>query len=105
MNTYTEVPILASQFPARYAELCALRDAVNAANAPIEAALAEVVSQMETLRVQAEKLAAEEETIVSELNGVQGSPADIGGYFQPVDELADKVMRPSSTLNEALASL
>jgi isocitrate dehydrogenase len=53
----------------------------------------------------AEKLAAEEETIVSELNGVQGSPADIGGYFQPVDELADKVMRPSSTLNEALASL
>lgn len=59
MNTYTEVPILASQFPARYAELCALRDAVNAANAPIEAALAEVVSQMETLRVQAEKLAAE----------------------------------------------
>lgn len=59
MNTYTEVPILASQFPERYAELCALRDAVNAANAPIEAALAEVVSQMETLRVQAEKLAAE----------------------------------------------
>ena len=36
---------------------------------------------------------------------MQGSPADIGGYFQPVDELADKVMRPSSTLNEALASL
>ncbi|GHJ61313.1 isocitrate dehydrogenase, NADP-dependent [Nocardioides sp. OK12] len=53
----------------------------------------------------AEKLAAEEETIVSELNGVQGSPADIGGYYQPVDEKADKVMRPSSTLNEALASL
>ncbi|MBM7509261.1 isocitrate dehydrogenase [Nocardioides salarius] len=53
----------------------------------------------------AEKLAAAEETIVSELNGVQGSPADVGGYYQPVDEKADKVMRPSSTLNEALASL
>ncbi|MEP7736134.1 NADP-dependent isocitrate dehydrogenase [Nocardioides sp. 31GB23] len=53
----------------------------------------------------AEKLAAAEEAIVSELNGVQGSPADVGGYYQPVDEKADKVMRPSSTLNEALASL
>ncbi|MDN4162384.1 NADP-dependent isocitrate dehydrogenase [Nocardioides abyssi] len=53
----------------------------------------------------AEKLAAEEETIVAELNGVQGSPADIGGYYRPDDELASAVMRPSKTLNEALASL
>ena len=42
---------------------------------------------------------------MSELNGVQGSPADIGGYYQPDDEKADHVMRPSKTLNEALASL
>ncbi|ANH36715.1 Isocitrate dehydrogenase [NADP] [Nocardioides dokdonensis FR1436] len=53
----------------------------------------------------AEKLAAEEETIVSELNAVQGSPADVGGYFRPQDDKADQVMRPSTTLNEALASL
>ena len=53
----------------------------------------------------AERLAAEEETIVGELNGVQGSPADIGGYYRPDDAKADEVMRPSTTLNEALASL
>ncbi|MCW2816880.1 MAG: icd, partial [Nocardioides sp.] len=53
----------------------------------------------------AERLANEEETIVSELNGVQGSPADIGGYYRPDPEKADRVMRPSTALNEALASL
>ena len=51
----------------------------------------------------AEKLAAEEATIVAELNGVQRSPADIGGYYRPDDAKASTVMRPSSTLNEALA--
>ena len=53
----------------------------------------------------AETLSSNEDTIVSELNGVQGSPADIGGYYQPDDEKADHVMRPSKTLNETLASL
>ena len=40
-----------------------------------------------------------------ELIGVQGSPADIGGYYRPDDEKATAVMRPSATFNEALASL
>ncbi|MEB8342361.1 NADP-dependent isocitrate dehydrogenase [Streptomyces endophyticus] len=53
----------------------------------------------------AEKLAASEQKIVDELIAVQGSPADIGGYFKPDPAKADKVMRPSQTLNEALASL
>ncbi|MFF3491943.1 NADP-dependent isocitrate dehydrogenase [Streptomyces sp. NPDC002795] len=53
----------------------------------------------------AEKLAANEQKIVDELIAVQGSPADIGGYFQPDSAKADKVMRPSQTLNETLASL
>ena len=53
----------------------------------------------------AERLAAEEDAIVGELNGVQGNPADIGGYYRPDDTKADQVMRPSPTLNEALASL
>ncbi|GAA1926288.1 NADP-dependent isocitrate dehydrogenase [Nocardioides lentus] len=53
----------------------------------------------------AERLTAAEDQIVSELNAVQGSPADIGGYFRPDGEKADRVMRPSATLNEALASL
>ncbi|QZY29895.1 NADP-dependent isocitrate dehydrogenase [Nocardioides coralli] len=53
----------------------------------------------------AETLAANEDAIVGELNGVQGDPADIGGYFRPDPEKAAAVMRPSKTLNEALAAL
>ncbi|WP_137293189.1 NADP-dependent isocitrate dehydrogenase [Nocardioides dongxiaopingii] len=53
----------------------------------------------------AESLAADEEKIVAELNAVQGSPADIGGYFRPDATKADAVMRPSATLNAALAAL
>ncbi|WP_395694095.1 NADP-dependent isocitrate dehydrogenase [Nocardioides sp.] len=53
----------------------------------------------------AERLAAAEQTIVDELIAVQGSPADIGGYFRPDDAKADAVMRPSATLNEAISSL
>jgi isocitrate dehydrogenase len=53
----------------------------------------------------AETLAANEETIVSELIGVQGSPADIGGYYRPDEAKAAAVMRPSKTFNEALAAL
>ncbi|MEU6844320.1 NADP-dependent isocitrate dehydrogenase [Streptomyces sp. NPDC046716] len=53
----------------------------------------------------AETLAANESKIVDELIAVQGSPADIGGYFQPDPAKADKVMRPSQTLNQALATL
>ena len=53
----------------------------------------------------AEELAANEQTIVEELLAVQGSPADIGGYYQPDDEKASAVMRPSSTLNDILEKL
>jgi len=53
----------------------------------------------------AKTLVEQEETIVSELNSVQGSPADIGGYYLPNPELAAAVMRPSATFNEAIASL
>ncbi|MCW2774985.1 MAG: NADP-dependent isocitrate dehydrogenase [Nocardioides sp.] len=53
----------------------------------------------------ADLLVSNEDTIVAELNGVQGHPVDIGGYFQPDDAKAEQVMRPSKTLNEALASL
>jgi isocitrate dehydrogenase len=53
----------------------------------------------------AETLASSEEQIVEELLAVQGSPADIGGYYRPDPEKATAVMRPSKTLNEALASL
>ena len=46
-----------------------------------------------------------EADIVAELNGVQGSPVEIGGYYQPNAELVSKAMRPSATLDEALAGL
>ncbi|MEU3610297.1 NADP-dependent isocitrate dehydrogenase [Streptomyces sp. NPDC035033] len=53
----------------------------------------------------AETLAANEQKIVEELNAVQGSPAEIGGYYQPDPAKAAAVMRPSATFNEAVASL
>ncbi|MEU9381486.1 NADP-dependent isocitrate dehydrogenase [Streptomyces sp. NPDC048279] len=53
----------------------------------------------------AETLAANERQIVDELLAVQGSPADIGGYYQPDKAKADAVMRPSATWNAALAAL
>jgi isocitrate dehydrogenase len=46
-----------------------------------------------------------EDAINQELLGVQGSPADIGGYFRPDHDKAESVMRPSKTLNDALAIL
>ncbi|MCC5851207.1 MAG: NADP-dependent isocitrate dehydrogenase [Alkalimonas sp.] len=53
----------------------------------------------------AEQLSSNEARIVSELNEVQGVAVDLGGYYRPVAELADKAMRPSVTLNQALATL
>ena len=53
----------------------------------------------------AKRLRDEESAITEELLAVQGSPADIGGYYRPDDVLAAAVMRPSATLNAALASL
>ena len=53
----------------------------------------------------AQTLRSNEEKIAAELIEVQGSPADIGGYFRPDATKADQVMRPSATLNEAIASL
>ncbi|HET8960025.1 NADP-dependent isocitrate dehydrogenase [Nocardioides sp.] len=53
----------------------------------------------------ARRLRENESTITDELIGVQGSAADIGGYYRPDGEKASSVMRPSTTLNEALASL
>jgi len=53
----------------------------------------------------AKLLADQEQVIVDELIAVQGSPTDIGGYYQPVPALAEAVMRPSTTFNEAIATL
>ncbi|MUK24831.1 NADP-dependent isocitrate dehydrogenase [Aliivibrio fischeri] len=53
----------------------------------------------------AETLTSNEAKIVDELNAAQGVAGNVGGYFQPVAELAAKEMRPSATLNAALSSL
>ena len=50
----------------------------------------------------AQQLADSEADIVAELNGVQGKPADLGGYYRPDRELATKIMRPSATLNAVI---
>jgi isocitrate dehydrogenase len=50
-------------------------------------------------------LAENEQTIVAELNAVQGTPVEIGGYYRPDDALVEAVMRPSATLNEIVDAL
>ncbi|MFF5379766.1 NADP-dependent isocitrate dehydrogenase [Pedobacter suwonensis] len=53
----------------------------------------------------AKALLENEAKINEELIGAQGKPQNIGGYYNPDDELASKAMRPSETLNASLASL
>ena len=50
-------------------------------------------------------LASNEAKINEELLAVQGSPADIGGYFRPEVDKVKSVMRPSTTLLEVLGQL
>jgi isocitrate dehydrogenase len=52
----------------------------------------------------AKTLAENEDAIVAELNEVQGTPVDIGGYYYPDREQTTAVMRPSKTFNAALAA-
>jgi len=53
----------------------------------------------------AKALAENEDKILEELLAVEGKPADVGGYYMPVDEKAEKAMRPSATLNSIIDSL
>ncbi|BBD78801.1 NADP-dependent isocitrate dehydrogenase [Aerosticca soli] len=53
----------------------------------------------------AKALAEHEATIVAELNGVQGHPVDIGGYYHPDLAKVRQAMRPSATFNADLAAL
>ncbi|NMH99075.1 NADP-dependent isocitrate dehydrogenase [Pseudonocardia acidicola] len=50
----------------------------------------------------AERLAADEETILGELNGVQGRPVELGGYYYVDRAKTDEVMRPSPTFNAVI---
>ena len=53
----------------------------------------------------AETLAKNEAKINAELIGAQGKPVDIGGYYLPDSAKAFAAMRPSATLNAAIAAL
>ena len=50
----------------------------------------------------ASELTENESAIVAELNDAQGSPVDIGGYFQPNPDKSEAAMRPSQKLNSVL---
>jgi isocitrate dehydrogenase len=50
----------------------------------------------------AQELAQAEETIVSELNSVQGAPADLSGYYLPDAQKATAIMRPSASFNKII---
>ncbi len=53
----------------------------------------------------AKALIDNEDTIMSELLSVEGKKQDIGGYFNPNDELVQKAMRPSMTLNNIIDNI
>ena len=53
----------------------------------------------------AEELESNEQKIVDELNGAQGSPVELGGYFMPDDDKASTAMRPSATLNAVIDAI
>ncbi|HTQ36254.1 MAG TPA: NADP-dependent isocitrate dehydrogenase, partial [Steroidobacteraceae bacterium] len=50
-------------------------------------------------------LSQHEQAIVAELNGVQGKPVDIGGYYHPDPQRCAALMRPSATFNRAVDGL
>ncbi|MCD0257890.1 NADP-dependent isocitrate dehydrogenase [Xanthomonas melonis] len=53
----------------------------------------------------AKALTENEATIVAELNGAQGKPVEIGGYYHPDLAKVSEAMRPSKTFNDILATL
>ncbi len=53
----------------------------------------------------AEKLSNAESKILAELIACQGSPQDIGGYYQPDCAKASAAMRPSPTLNAIIDAM
>lgn len=62
---------------------------------------AELAAQIAPL---AKTLAENKDKILAELSEVQGTPAELGGYYHADRANVKKVMRPSATLNAALAA-
>ena len=53
----------------------------------------------------ADQLSRDEAAIVAELNGVQGRPVDVGGYYFPVPARCAEAMRPSPRFNAVVDAL
>ena len=53
----------------------------------------------------ASALAEKEELINAELIAAQGSPVDMGGYYQPDDAKTTRAMRPSGTFNAIINAM
>jgi len=53
----------------------------------------------------AKELGDNEANIIDELNGAQGKPVDISGYYMPDPDMAAKAMRPSATLNTIIDAI
>ena len=71
-------------------------------------ALADQATDAELKRIFtpiASELERQEQTIVAELNGVQGRPVDIGGYYHPDASMTSQAMRPSATFNAIIDTL
>ena len=71
-------------------------------------ALAEQVDDSELNAIfapVAEQLTTNEAKIVAELNGVQGKPVDLGGYYRPDKARVNQVMRASPSLNQIIDGL
>lgn len=63
-------------------------------------------AELQSKFVQVAKALAENEAkIVAELGANQGKPVDIGGYYRASKAKIDAAMRPSATLNAAIATL
>jgi len=53
----------------------------------------------------AKELADNEDSIISELNAIQGNAVNIDGYYNPNETLTTNAMRPNETLNRIIDSI
>jgi len=71
-------------------------------------ALAEQTDDLElqgAFQNMAKELRSNEDAIVTQLNGAQGEPVDLGGYYLMDDDKVSDAMRPSAIFNAVLASV
>lgn len=69
------------------------------------AAQTEDAELQKTFASVAEKMTNNEDTILNELNDVQGQKVDMGGYYFPDFDKTSAAMRPSNTLNSIIDSI